>query len=201
MRAAEHNQALREATRQSIEASAVRVFARHGFAASSIRHIAEDAGLSVGSIYRHYASKEALFDELLAQASTGLAAAAEELAGVGDPLELVRGFTREVLTDFARGGTAAEFYLVVNQGFLTDTPAGTAARLALAQRSLWEAFADLVRRGQATGRFVAGDPAQLTACYFAMLSGLANMRLVVHDTLNDAGVDIVLRLLTTEGRP
>lgn len=199
MRTTEQNQALRAATRDAIELAAVRVFARHGFAASSIRHIAEEAGISVGSIYRHHASKEALFEVLLERASTGLAAASNVLSSDGDPLALARGFTREFLTDLASGQGAAEFYLVINQGFLTDTPAGTAARLAADQRSLWGAFADLVARGQASGQFAAGDPAQLTAYYFATLSGIATMRLVIQDALTVSGVDVVLRLLTTEG--
>ncbi|MGW1292488.1 TetR/AcrR family transcriptional regulator [Streptomyces sp. NPDC002533] len=201
MRHAEQNRALREATREAIEDAAVRIFARHGFAASSIRHIADEAGLSVGSIYRHYASKEALFEHLLGQASAGLAAASDALSGDGDPLTLARGFTHDFLADLTSGEGAAEFFLVINQGFLTDTPPGTAARLAADQRSLWDAFADLVRRGQTAGQFAPGDPAQLTAYYFAMLSGVASMRRVIQDSLTESGVDIVLRLLTAEGNP
>lgn len=201
MRTSEQNQALRTATREAIELAAVRVFARHGFAASSIRHIAEEAELSVGSIYRHHSSKEALFGALLERASTGLAAASLSLSGDGDPLALAHAFTQEFLADLATGQGAAEFYLVINQGFLTDTPTGTVARLAVDQQSLWDAFADLVRRGQESGQFAVGDPVQLTALYFAMLSGVATMRLVVRDALNDSGADIVLRLLINGGRP
>ena len=201
VRAAEQNRALRENTRQAIEGAAIRVFARHGFAASSIRHIADEAGLSVGSIYRHYAGKEALFDELLQQAAVGLESASRALAGTGDPLATVRGFTRDFLTDLASDHGAAEFYLVVNHGFLSDTPAGTAARLAADQRSLWDTFAGLIRRGQAAGQFAPGDPEQLTAFYFAMLSGMATMRPVIRDALTDPGVDVVLRLLTGKGQP
>ncbi|PCC27301.1 TetR/AcrR family transcriptional regulator [Arthrobacter sp. MYb211] len=201
VRVAEQNRALRETTRQAIERAAVRIFARHGFAASSIRHIAEEAGLSIGSIYRHYASKEVLFDDLLKQAAAGLEAVSDTLSGDGDPLALVRGFTHDFLSDLAGDQEAAEFYLVINQGFLSDTPAGTAARLAAEQGSLWEAFAELIRRGQTSGQFADGDPEQLTAYYFAMLSGIANMRLVIQDALTDSGADVVLRLLTGEGNP
>lgn len=201
VRAAEQNRALRETTRQAIEGAAIRVFARHGFAASSIRHIANEAGLSVGSIYRHYAGKEALFDKLLQQAAVGLESASRALSGTGDPLATVRGFTRDFLTDLATDHGAAEFYLVVNHGFLSDTPAGTAARLAADQRSLWDTFAGLIRRGQAAGQFAPGDPEQLTAFYFAMLSGMATMRPMIRDALTDPGVDVVLRLLTGKGQP
>ncbi|MEV7331675.1 TetR/AcrR family transcriptional regulator [Micromonospora sp. NPDC093244] len=201
MRTPEQNQALSAATRESIELAAVRAFARHGYAASSIRQIAEEASLSIGSIYRHHASKEALFEALLERALTGLAAAVGGLSRDGDPLALARGFTRAFLTDLASDHGPAEFYRVINQGFLTDTPPGTAARLAVGQQALWNAFADLVRRGQASGQFAAGDPVQLTAYYFAMLSGIATMRLVNEKTPIDSGVDIALRLLSAEGRP
>ncbi|WP_226532832.1 TetR/AcrR family transcriptional regulator [Microbacterium paraoxydans] len=195
VRSPEQNAALRDTTRERIEAAAVRVFARHGFAATSIKDIADEAELSAGSIYRHYASKEALFDALLEQASSGLVAASETLSGEANPVVLVREFTRVFLTDLMNGNGEAEFFLVINQGFMSDTPAGTAERLARTQRPLWDAFEALVRRGQVAGRFEDGDPAQLTAYYFAMLSGIAGMRTVIPDAMNDAGVDLVLRLL------
>ncbi|MFC4127375.1 TetR/AcrR family transcriptional regulator [Nocardia rhizosphaerae] len=198
-RTPEQNAAMRDATRETIERAAVRVFANRGFAASSIRHIAEAAGLSTGSIYRHYASKEALFDALLDQATSGLVAASAALSSDADPLTLVRDFTCVFLTDLANGNGEAEFVLVINQGFLTDTPAGTAERLATAQRPLWDAFAALVRRGQLAGQFEDGEPAQLTAYYFAMLSGIAAMRTVIPDATTETGVDLVLRLLRRQG--
>lgn len=198
-RTAEQNAALRSATNESIQRAAVRVFARRGFAATSIRDIANEAQLSVGSVYRHYESKEALHDALLDQAASGLVEASAALAGGADPLALVREFTRVFLADIANGDGEAEFFLVINQAFLTDTPAGAAERLAPTQRELWSAFADLVRRGQAAGQFAEGEPSRLTACYFALLSGIAGMR-QVHDGLMDEGcVQLVLRLLTRGG--
>ncbi|UUE19304.1 TetR/AcrR family transcriptional regulator [Microbacterium sp. J1-1] len=195
VRSPEQNAALRVATRERIETAAVRVFARRGFAASSIKDIADEAGLSAGSIYRHYASKEALFDALLEQASSGLVAASAMLSADADPVVLVREFTRVFVTDLMNGNGEAEFFLVINQGFISDTPAGTAERLARTQRPLWDAFEAVVRRGQAAGQFDEGDPVQLTAYYFAMLSGIAGMRTVIPTAMTEAGIDLVLRLL------
>ncbi|MBN8205493.1 TetR/AcrR family transcriptional regulator [Microbacterium esteraromaticum] len=200
VRTAAHNEALRDATRETIETAAVRVFARRGFAASSIRHIAEEAHLSTGSIYRHYASKEALFDELLDQATTGQREAAHALASDADPHQLVREFTRSFLSDLRRGSGEAEFFLVMNQGFLTDTPAGTRERLHTTQRPLWHAFSALVRRGQEAGDFAGGDPDQLTTLYFATLSGVAGMHSTMPAATDDTAVDIVLRLLIRKER-
>jgi AcrR family transcriptional regulator len=195
-RTAEQNEAIRTATREAIETAAVRVFARHGFAAANIRQIADEAGLSTGSIYRHYASKEDLFDELLEQATAGLKAAATQLSSGGNPRDLIRGFTEAYLSDLAGENGAAEFFMVINQGFTTDTPAGTADRLAATQKTLWQAFAALVRRGQQEGQFVEGDPALVTAYYFAMLSGITTMRLALRDELAEPDVDLILRILT-----
>lgn len=155
-----------------------------------------EAGLSTGSIYRHYSGKEQLFEHLLAQASAGLDAAAERLQRDGSPLVLVRDFTMTFLADIVGERGALEFFQVINQGFLTDTPPGTARRMAAAQRSFWRTFADLVRRGQECGEFAAGDPEQVTGYYFATLSGIATMRRAMDDEFGESGVALVLRLLT-----
>ncbi|SJN45663.1 Transcriptional regulator, TetR family [Microbacterium esteraromaticum] len=85
-RTTEQNEALRSATRSAVETAAVRVFAHRGFAATNMRQIAVEAGISTGSIYRHYASKEELFDELIDQASRGLGAVAAQLSTERDPI-------------------------------------------------------------------------------------------------------------------
>ncbi|WP_194410574.1 TetR/AcrR family transcriptional regulator [Microbacterium cremeum] len=195
-RTSAQNEALRAATREAVEGAAIRVFARHGFAAANMRQIAAEAGLSIGSIYRHYPSKEQLFEQLLQQATTGLVAASDRLSGVEAPLDLAREFTATFLSDLAGDHGAAEFYLVINQGFLTDTPQGTTQRLASTQAALWRSFSALVRRGQNLGEFAAGDPDRITAYYFAMLSGIATMRSVMNNELGESGVELVLRLLT-----
>ncbi|WP_061298994.1 TetR/AcrR family transcriptional regulator [Herbidospora cretacea] len=195
-RTAEQNEALRAATREAVRTAAVRVFARDGFTTSNMRDIAAEAGLSVGSIYRHYATKHDLFEEFLDQAAAGLDAAAARLGGEGRPLRLVREFTAGFLADLAADDGAAEFFVVVDQAFGTDTPRGTTARLLRPHRALWHAFAEVVRRGQDAGEFAPGDPGELTVCYFATLSGLTTMRLALRGETALPSVDVVLRVLT-----
>jgi AcrR family transcriptional regulator len=189
------NEALRAATRETVQTAAIRVFARDGFTAASIRTIAAEAGLSIGSIYRHYATKHELFDEFLVQAATGLAAAAARLEGPGSPTDLVREFTTAYLADLAADDGAAEFSEVVSQGFSTDTPTGTRARLLAPHQALWQAFSAVVRRGQEAGQLADGDPDTMTVCYFATLSGLSTMRLALRHDLNLPSTELVLRTL------
>jgi len=47
-----------------IVAAAQRAFVRHGFHAATMQHVAEEAGMSAGNLYRYFASKEALVEGL-----------------------------------------------------------------------------------------------------------------------------------------
>jgi AcrR family transcriptional regulator len=52
-------------TREALLHAARRVFAERGYGPASVEEIARTAGVSVGSVYVHFASKEALFTALV----------------------------------------------------------------------------------------------------------------------------------------
>jgi len=54
-----------ERTRQVIEESAYELFLEQGFSATSMRQIAERAGLALGGIYNHFPSKEEIFEAII----------------------------------------------------------------------------------------------------------------------------------------
>ena len=54
-----------ERTRQGVMEAAYELFLTQGYAATSMRQIAERAGLALGGIYNHFSSKEAIFAELI----------------------------------------------------------------------------------------------------------------------------------------
>jgi len=53
------------ARRERILASAAELFARKGFAATTVREIADEVGILSGSLYHHFDSKEAMVDEIV----------------------------------------------------------------------------------------------------------------------------------------
>src|SRR5215470_302129 len=59
------NVARGEATRAQLIAIATRLFAERGYEDTSIEAVLQEAGVSRGSLYHHFASKEALFDAVL----------------------------------------------------------------------------------------------------------------------------------------
>ena len=69
-----------EATKHKLEHAAHALFMRRGFNAVGLRDLAAAAGVSLGAVYNHYASKDELFAAILDRLYTGFAAATEPLA-------------------------------------------------------------------------------------------------------------------------
>lgn len=90
-----------EASRQAILDSAFRLFARHGYTATTLTSIAKDAGVAVETVYKHFQSKAGILQRLLVRevsgedASpefTGVAAAQVQATSAGlDPVARLRG--------------------------------------------------------------------------------------------------------------
>ena len=54
-----------ERSKTQILDAALKLFSHKGYGATSVRDIAEEAGVSKGNVYHHFADKEAIFRELL----------------------------------------------------------------------------------------------------------------------------------------
>ncbi|MEQ6885322.1 TetR/AcrR family transcriptional regulator [Salicola sp. Rm-C-2C1-2] len=61
--------ARKEATRQRILAQAHELVASGGFGAASVARVAEESGVAIGSVYRHFDSKSELFAEVFRRAT------------------------------------------------------------------------------------------------------------------------------------
>ncbi len=83
------NAEIREATRQKILLSSMRVFARQGYATTTIKRISAEAGVSVGLIYHYFDSKEALLEAVVDRALVSLGGSFEMVmtAEVADSAE------------------------------------------------------------------------------------------------------------------
>jgi AcrR family transcriptional regulator len=63
--ARERQEAKSEASVTAMLDAALELFATRGYGATSLRHIADRAGLSVGNIYHHFPNKHALYQRLI----------------------------------------------------------------------------------------------------------------------------------------
>jgi AcrR family transcriptional regulator len=85
------NVARGEATRAQLIAIATRMFAERGYEDTSIEAVLREAGVSRGSLYHHFASKEALFEAVAeeVETSTGTQTAAAA-SGATSPVDALR---------------------------------------------------------------------------------------------------------------
>jgi AcrR family transcriptional regulator len=83
--------AARYGRREQLLEVAVELFATKGYSETTMRDIADATGILAGSIYHHFASKEAMLDEILRGFLTDLHErfAAAERAGGDDPGETI----------------------------------------------------------------------------------------------------------------
>jgi len=78
-RTKKQNELIRAETRSKLVGSAMTLYAQHGYAHTSIRKIADHAGVSVGLLYHYFSGKEAMlhavFDNCMQIISAGFATA------------------------------------------------------------------------------------------------------------------------------
>ncbi|TYB40111.1 TetR/AcrR family transcriptional regulator [Actinomadura chibensis] len=82
-RDAEGTAAARAERRAELLATAAEVFASQGYSATTVRQVADAAGILGGSLYYHFDSKEAMADEILSTFLDEMWAAYERVLGAG----------------------------------------------------------------------------------------------------------------------
>jgi TetR/AcrR family transcriptional regulator, cholesterol catabolism regulator len=139
--------------REQILAIAADLFAERGFAATTVREIADAAGILSGSLYHHFDSKEAMVEELLRDFSEDIMGAYRtEIASGADPVTVLRNLVRLAFEAIcARWATVS---VMVNEyNLLVSYP-----RFAFVQEVSEETedlWVSVIERGMASGAFRA----------------------------------------------
>jgi AcrR family transcriptional regulator len=153
------------AIRKAILGSALDLFVSRGIHAATTREIARRAGAAEGSLYRHFASKDALAAHLFSEAAAGLAAALDRAAAAAgpDPAARLRALVR-ALFEFGRTQRRTlRFIEAAHTAGFPRTSERLPARLPL------HAFIETIAAGQKAGIFRRVDPA-LAAAWIVGLS-------------------------------
>src|SRR5687768_14415445 len=81
-------------TRAALVAAARRLFGEQGYASTSVEQVAAEAGVTIGALYHHFATKTALFETVFEEVHVELLEASGRAAAKGtDPLDqLARAF-------------------------------------------------------------------------------------------------------------
>ncbi|MBP0483394.1 TetR/AcrR family transcriptional regulator [Sagittula salina] len=157
-----------EITGPRIHAAAQRLFARHGFAAVSMRQIAADVGLQVGALYNYTPDKQALLFSLLEGHMLDLMTAWEAAAPSSGPLARLEAFVRFHIA-FHLARPEAVFIAYMELRNLTEENFAKIGRL---RHDYEQRLEQILRDGRAEGRFDIADTKLTTLALIAMLTGV-----------------------------
>ncbi|PTW51303.1 MULTISPECIES: TetR/AcrR family transcriptional regulator [Rhodovulum] len=157
-----------EITGPRLRAAAQALFARHGYAAVSMRRIAAEVGVQAGALYNYIPDKQGLLFELMKSHLDELLAAWEALpkgTGARDALEA---FTRfHVRFHLDRPDAVFIAYMELRN----LEPANFRAIEAL-RRRYETVLEDILRQGAAEGAFDVADSKHAAFAVIAMLTGV-----------------------------
>jgi AcrR family transcriptional regulator len=186
-RTAEQNQALREESRARIVGAALGLFGAHGYEGTSVRMIAEAAGVAQGLMYSHFASKEellrAIFQQSIQDVYASFAAAEAGDPGQGPVERIIRAAfaTLRERLDFWRLSYGVRMQHSVIAALGDDLPDWAGAIRANLERALRESGAP--------------QPDVAAAILFATIDGVAQ-----HFVLDPEGypLDAVIEALVAQ---
>jgi len=158
-----------EATAERLRAAALRLFARHGFAAVSMRQIAAEVGVQAGALYQYTPDKQALlYDLMRGHLEALLAAWAESGPPAGPALARLDHFARFHIRFHA---ARSEAVFVANMELRNLEPAHF-AEVERLRRAYEAELESILTAGQAEGSMVLPDVRLATMALIAMLTGV-----------------------------
>jgi len=159
-----------EITGPLIRQAALRLFARSGFAAVSMRQIAAEVGVQAGALYLYTPDKQTLLFELLRDHMVSLLDAWADIPKGDDPQKQLENFTRFHIR-FNLERPEAVFISYMELRNLNAANFASIARL----RNQYEAeLEQILCDGHANGRFKVPDTRLSTKAIIAMLTGVTN---------------------------
>jgi AcrR family transcriptional regulator len=157
-----------ETTRLRIREAALRLFARHGYAAVSMRQIATDVGVQVGTLYLHTPDKQTLLFDLMQAHMQELLDALAILPCVDDPGAALEQFTRFHI----RHHQARQDAVFISYMELRNLEPENFARIEALRRAYEAHLAEILARGKDAGQFDLSDPKLAAFALIAMLTGV-----------------------------
>lgn len=136
--------------------AAIEVFGEHGIAGAKLEEIAARAGLSKGTIYLYFASKEDLFREVVRQIIVPRIVDMEQALDEGSPATQLESYMRLQWEYFDKPGTAGWIRLVLTELHKHPDLAEFYYSEVIAASN--QCLGELIRRGIESGEFRDTDP-------------------------------------------
>lgn len=153
-----------------VQDTALRLIARHGFAAVSMRQIASEVGVQAGALYNYTSDKQSLLFDLMQSHMADLLDALDAADLKGDALTRLEGFTRfHIRFHLPRPDQVFVSYME-----LRNLSPENFATIEAMRRKYEDALEDILRAGEADGVFTVPDTRVTTMALIALLTGLSH---------------------------
>lgn len=157
--------------KNDIRKAAIRCYVRRGFAATRLRDVADEAGLSKGGVYFHYRAKDDLFLDILETLRDGIEKRWTFTPDAAQPADRV---LHSLVTAQLRAleDEPEEMRLVAILNSMAPQDAAVREKLDEGQRVIRSLYAGVIERGLAEGTFASGNPEELARSIVAFVQGL-----------------------------
>ena len=150
--------------------AALRLIARHGCAAVSMRQIAAEVGVQAGALYNYTPDKQSLLFDLMQSHMAALMDAWTAQDQSGDPMARLKRFTAfHIEFHLTRADEVFVSYME-----LRNLSPENFAKVEQMRRGYEDALEDILRDGEAAGVFDIPDTRVATMALIAMLTGLSS---------------------------
>ncbi len=157
-----------EITGPAIREAALRLFARSGFAAVSMREIASEVGVRAGALYLYTPDKQSLLFDLMKEHLERLLAAWAAAKIDGDPFEQLENFVK-FHVNYHVDRRDAVFLAYME---LRNLSAENFDEIEKLRRQYEDQLEDILSAGQESGHFRLPDTRVTTMALIAMLTGV-----------------------------
>ena len=151
-----------------IREAALGLFARHGYAAVSMRQIAGEVGVQAGALYNYTPDKQSLLFRLMRDHMQDLMAAYDDLDRFDNPQDALRHFVGfHIRFHLQRPDEVFIAYME-----LRNLNPENFAEIEALRRRYEDSLEHILRNGQQSGQFSVSDTKIATLAVIAMLNGV-----------------------------
>ncbi len=198
-RTKEQFEEMRNITKDKIQSAAMQLFVQKGYGSTNVQEIADLAGISVGLLYRHYKTKEELFNELVEYSIKGIKGVSDLFKQDDSPRKLIEQFIIEVYNDMVNGDELANLLILMTQSFFSGATHHVENEIDKQDIEMLNATANLIKRGQEIGEFRSGNPYELAVFFYSTIQGLAMIKVMLKDRFIMPSTSIITAFLLKEG--
>ncbi len=160
--------------REEVLAVAERLILDHGFAETTMQRVAEEAGASKETLYRHFKSKDELLLEIVLARTSDLRKALDASFESGAPLPVVLRETGCRLLERMGGASVIPLLRIVITETVRNPELGLALFTAGPDRTA-RRLADYLAAAKGRGDFHGKDPAMAASFYIGSVMGNATL--------------------------